>query len=201
MSQTQVAAKPIATKPSAALAPSESLVDDLKRTFSRDNDQMWAGVAISGLIAVLVYSYLNTLSIAAAFWETSQYSFGWMVPLFSIAVIWMWWQPIKSVSVRDRWLGVAVLSAALLFRVTVSFFAYKVPDMWSFVIAVAGVFLLVGGWQTLRWAAGPIAFLLFMLPLPMKVYSFLFLRLQSFNTVASVWLLQTLGISCLRGRQ
>jgi exosortase len=197
MSQSQVAAKPIAAKPIAAApaAPSESLLDDLKRTFSRDNDQFYAGLAITVLIGILILAYLNSLSIAAAYWETSQYSFGWMVPLFSIAVIWMWWEPIKNVSVRDRWLGVAVITAALVIRVIVSRYAFKTPDMLTFVIAVAGVFLLVGGWPTLRWAAGPIAFLVFMLPLPMKVYSFLFLRLQTINTIGSVWILQTLGIS------
>jgi exosortase len=176
--------------------PSESLIDDLKRTFSPENDQMWAGLAISGLIAVLVFSYFNTLAIAAAFWETRQYSFGWMVPLFSIAVIWMWWQPIKNVSIRDRWLGALVISAALLVRVAASFYGYKVPDMWTFVIAVAGVFLLVGGWPTLRWAIGPIAFLLFMFPIPMKAYAKLFGWLQQINTGGAIYVLQTLGINC-----
>jgi exosortase len=108
----------------------------------------------------------------------------------------MWWQPIKDVSIRDRWLGVAVIAAALFLRVGASFFAYKTPDMYSFVIAVAGVFLLVGGWPTLKWAAGPIAFLVFMFPLPMKVYAILFGWLQQFNTRAAIFILQTLGINC-----
>jgi exosortase len=191
MSQSHVASKHV---PPAA--GSDSLLDDLKRSFSLENDQFYAGLTIAGLIAVLTLSYLNSLAMAAAYWETPQYSFGWMVPLFSIVVIWMWWEPIRHVSASERWAGVAVVTAAMLMRVASSKMGYKTPDMLTFIIAVAGVFLFVGGWATLRRAAGPIAFLVFMFPLPTAAYHFLFDRLQRFNTVASIYILQTLGINC-----
>jgi exosortase len=196
MSQSHVASKPVRPAPAPAPAHSDSLLDDLKRSFSRENDQFYAGLAIAGLIGVLTLSYLNSLAMAAAYWETPQYSFGWMVPLFSIVVIWLWWQPIRKVSISERWMGVAVITAAMTLRVASSFLNYKTPDMLTFIIAVAGVFLFVGGWKTLRQVAGPVAFLLFMFPLPTKAYHFLFDRLQHFNTSASIYVLQTLGINC-----
>ena len=115
MSQSHVASKHV---PPAA--GSDSLLDDLKRSFSLENDQFYAGLTIAGLIAVLTLSYLNSLAMAAAYWETPQYSFGWMVPLFSIVVIWMWWEPIRHVSASERWAGVAVVTAGMLMRVASS---------------------------------------------------------------------------------
>ena len=66
--------------------------------------------------------------------------------------------------------------------------------MDSFVPAVVGVFLLVGGWKTIRWAGPAIAFLIFMFPLPGFLDARLLAPLQKVATLSSTYLLQTMGI-------
>jgi hypothetical protein len=58
---------------------------------------------------------------------------------------------------------------------------------------LAGIALLLGGWQTLQWAWPSIAFLAFMIPLPWRVENALGPPLQFLATTASTYLLQTLG--------
>ena len=60
--------------------------------------------------------------------------------------------------------------------------------------AVAGIFLLVGGWKALRWAGPAVAFLIFMFPLPGFLDTRLLAPLQKIATAASTYVLQTIGI-------
>jgi len=69
-----------------------------------------------------------------------------------------------------------------------------VLEMYSFVPCVAGIFLLVGGWKTIRWAGPAIAFLVFMFPLPGFLDTGLLAPLQKLATTASTYCLQTMGI-------
>ena len=57
------------------------------------------------------------------------------------------------------------------------------------------MFLLVGGWKLFRWAGPAIGFLLFMFPLPSFIKNTILLKLQHVATVASTFVLQTLGIA------
>jgi exosortase len=60
---------------------------------------------------------------------------------------------------------------------------------------IAGIALLVGGWNILRWAWPSIAFLGFMIPLPWRVETALGPPLQWMATEVSTYVLQTLGFT------
>src|SRR5205085_7780945 len=65
----------------------------------------------------------------------------------------------------------------------------------SFVPAVAGLFLMVGGWPVFKWSAPAIGFLIFMFPLPGPLDTGLLRPLQGLATRASTYCLQTIGAS------
>jgi len=71
-------------------------------------------------------------------------------------------------------------------------------DMYTFVPALAGVFLLFGGWSMFRWAWAPIAFLIFMYPLPDEATRYLLAPMQTLATQVSTFALQTLGLDAYR---
>jgi exosortase len=58
----------------------------------------------------------------------------------------------------------------------------------------AGVAIVVGGWQGLRWAWPAVLFLFFMIPLPGAVQGVASQQLQAVATRLSVFVIQTLGI-------
>jgi len=60
---------------------------------------------------------------------------------------------------------------------------------------VAGIALLIGGWNVLRWAWPSIAFLGFMIPLPWRIETALGPPLQRIATEVSTYVLQTLGFT------
>lgn len=152
-----------------------------------------AWIALGILVGLLVFGYWNSLKEAAAYWEGPQYSHGWLIPLFTAVLLWMRQEPLTDVPQVQRWYGVGVLAVALLLRVVCAWYGMDIPDMVTFVPAVLGVILMVGGWKMFRWAGPAAAFLIFMFPLPWSVEQSLLNPLQTVATRVSTYALQTLG--------
>ena len=55
----------------------------------------------------------------------------------------------------------------------------------------------MGGWKSLRWAWPSIVFLVFMIPLPGFLANLMGGQLQHVATVASTFVIQTIGISAV----
>lgn len=152
-----------------------------------------AWIAFGLLMGLLVFGYWNSLKEAAAYWEGPQYSHGWLIPLFTLVLLWMRQQPLVETPPIQRVYGVGVLAASLLARIVCAYFGLDIPDMVTFVPAVLGVIWMIGGWPMFRWAGPAAAFLIFMFPLPWSVEQSLLTPLQTLATRVSTYALQTLG--------
>lgn len=165
----------------------------------RQRPDQWIPLTILiALLAVVIWSYWNTLVWVAGFWEDPLYSHGWLVPLFTLALLWLRREPFVAASNVARWCGLALIGATLGLRLLATHYAWETIDAFSLVPAIAGVFLLVGGWQLIRWAGPAILFLVFMFPLPIVLRTNILGRLQRVATVASTYALQTLGVPAIR---
>ena len=156
----------------------------------------WGTLAI--VVLALIAGYWNTLERVVSHWDDPRYSHGWLIPAFTLVLLWMRREPLKRVSISARWAGAGVICAALLLRLAATYFPFITIDMVSFVPAVVGAVLLCGGWSMLRWGAAPVAFLLFMFPLPMFMDRILLNPLQRIATVCGTFSLQTMGVGAYR---
>jgi len=110
-----------------------------------------------------------------------------------------WWrQPVAAVTNSARLAGLGLLAASFLVRLVCANFRIVTIDMYTFVPALAGVFLLAGGWGMFRWSWAPIAALIFMYPLPDEATRYILGPLQRWATILSTIELQTLGIDAYR---
>jgi exosortase len=101
----------------------------------------------------------------------------------------------SQVTSSARWAGVGLVTLGVALRAGATYFPNVTPEMYSFVPAVAGLFLLIGGWPVLKWAGPAIGFLIFMFPLPGILDTKLLSPLQGLATRASTYCLQTIGLS------
>ena len=161
-------------------------------------DQRGPWLAMAAFTGMLVYSYWPGLLNAQSSWSNPQYSHGWIVPLFSVALLFLWRQPIEPVTLSARAAGLGILVASFALRLLMARYRIVTIDMYTFVPALAGIFLLCGGWSTFRWAWAPIAFLIFMYPLPDEATRYLLGPLQTLATIVSTYAMQTLGIDAYR---
>ena len=157
-------------------------------------DQINPLAILGGLLVVLIWGYWNSLTTAAGYWDSDKYSHGYLIPLFTLTLLFLRFEPLGPVSSKERWWGVGLLSVGLGIRMLATFFPNITPEMYSFVPAAAGLVLLVGGWKMFRWAGPPVGFLIFMFPLPGILDRGLLAPLQKIATRASTYCLQTMGI-------
>ena len=79
---------------------------------------------------------------------------------------------------------------------------YNIAAEWlqglSLVVNLCGAAVLLGGWPALRWLWPAVAFLMFMFPLPYKVEVKAAWELQKVASIASEFLLQTVGYPTYR---
>jgi exosortase len=169
------------------------LASDLR---SPDERVTWLVVAV--LAAGLMYSYWPSLTALPSTWSNPQYQHGWIVPVLTILLLVWWRQPVAAVSTSARLAGLGLLAASVAIRLGFAYFRVKTIDMYTFVPALAGVFLVAGGWSMFRWAWIPIALLIFMYPLPEGHQRYLTGPLQTFNTIVATFILQTLGFDAIR---
>ena len=155
-------------------------------------------IVIAMLSALLFYSYWPSLVQLPSFWDNPQYQHGWIVPVFTTLLIFWWRKPVGPVTPSARAAGVGLLAASFALRLFCASYRIVTIDMYTFVPALMGVFLLAGGWSMFRWAWAPLASLIFMYPLPDEATRYLLGPLQTVATIVSSYMLQTIGLDAYR---
>ena len=115
-------------------------------------DQRTPWYIIGGLTLAIVVAYFNTLKIVAVRWTDDQYSHGFLVPIFAAVLIAMLRWPFQPVSTAERWWGIAILGAGLLFRLASAYMHSVTANAVSIIPTLIGVFVIAGGWSALRWS-------------------------------------------------
>jgi exosortase len=164
-----------------------------------DPSQRTPLMLLVGLVALLVVAYGDMLALTSSAWSDDLYSHGWIIPLFSLGLLWLRWQPFQeSVPAVERWVGLLLLAFGLSVRLFAAEYTILPVDRLSFIPSMFGAFMLVGGFQTIRWAWPALVFLVFMFPLPTALEVNVLNNLQRMATISSTFVLQTLGIAAFR---
>jgi exosortase len=150
------------------------------------------------MLAALVLAYFDTFALVKDEWSNPLYSHGYIVPLIAIGIMWLRYQPFRSVPALERWAGLGILVGALAIRLVGVYLTMNPVDRYSFPFAVLGVFMLVGGWHMVRWAWPAVLFLFFMFPLPSALERNVLWQLQTLAAISSTFVLQTMGIAAFR---
>jgi exosortase len=163
-----------------------------------DPSQRGPLITLFVLTLMLVLAYLDTFSLVKEEWSNPLYSHGYIVPIFALVLLWVRFQPFRPVPAVERWIGLGILVLGLSVRLFGIYMTVAPLDRYSFLVAIFGIFMLVGGWDTIRWSGPALGFLIFMLPLPSVLEHNVLWRLQTLASVGSTFILQTLGVAAFR---
>ena len=122
---------------------------------------------------------------------------GFLVPVFAAVLLWHRRAMMPAVEIKGSVWGLLLMGIAGAMRMISSYYYYDLLDPASLIPCLAGLTLFVGGWKAIRWAWPAIAFLAFMVPLPGFLANLMGGPLQRLATVASTYLIQTIGISAV----
>jgi exosortase len=152
------------------------------------------GTAAVALVALVGWAYWSVLGGVANKWESDpQYSHGYLVPVFSLVLLWMRRKHLADCRLGVYPLGLALVAVGGVAHALGGLLYFEPLSAFALLPTLAGVATLFGGLPALRWCWPAVAFLGFMFPLPYKVEVGLSVPLRALATTASVWLLQACG--------
>jgi len=153
---------------------------------------------VSILLCVFAAVYWRILGdLILQWWDDSNYSHGFAVPLFSGLLIWQRRRQLMALRIEGHWVGVLILGAGagtlLVGDLTAELFLMRS----SLVIVVAGLVLFHLGPHAFRLLAFPLLFLLLMIPLPATLFYAVAFPLQALAARNAAWALDVLGVPVL----
>ena len=157
-----------------------------------------------GLVGLLFYSFYNSLSrLWLYFWNTDEYSHGYIVPVIAIVLLYMRWKPeyldsLWRIAPSARLYGGLLLAVGIVLRLCATRMGMETPDMISFLPCLAGIVLMAGGWPLFRWAGPIILFAIFMFPLPHRIQQAILVPMKDVATTCSFYLLQLMNFDTSR---
>jgi exosortase len=151
------------------------------------------------LLALLGAAFAPALISLAGVWSSVDYqSHGFLVPVVSLWVALRERYAWRRLAIRPDGRGLALLAAAVfVYLAGIAIGSVSLQGV-AFVAALAGAVLYTRGPAWLRQLGFPIAFLLFMVPVPSTWIAPFIVRLQFFVSDASVRILHALGVAITR---
>lgn len=131
-------------------------------------------------------------------YEDANYSHGFVVPLIAGYFAYEKRQQLGELLVEPWWPGLVLLSLGIL-QLVIGFLGTEFFTMRSsLVVTLAGMTLFLFGKKLFRLMLLPLAYLLFMVPLPYIIYDMIAFPLKLFVTRVSIASLKLMGVVVLR---
>jgi exosortase len=164
------------------------------RTISPQARRQVAMVAVA--TAAVLWATWSILAEMANRWEHDPtYSHGYLVPLTALVILWLRRDRRPDAVSAPPWWPLGLFALGLAMQVGGAIVYVRWLSGASIVAYTAGIAALVGGARGLLWASPAILFLFFMIPLPFRFENLMRYPLQRVSTIASAFVLQTLGLT------
>ena len=152
-------------------------------------------VSAAVLAAVVVWSFWPEVRELWSDWgRDPNYSHGYLIPIVALAAFWRRGRLAACRSTRPRYWAWPLLGLVLLTRA----YFYERGNQWAETVTLLPALLCLalarGGWGMLRRAWAPVAYLVFMIPLPGAINDTVAAPLQSLATQASAGAMRLLGM-------
>ena len=154
---------------------------------------------VAVLLAIVGFLYHQILSgLVVNWWTDPNFSHGFFVPLFSLFIVWKDRKKLAVIPRQPTWVGLVVISGALLVLIVGVLGAELFLSRSSLVLLVAGLILYFAGWSYFRFLLFPWAVLFLMIPIPVVIYNQIAFPLQFLASRLAASLLGFLGVPVLR---
>ncbi len=155
-------------------------------------------IAAAGLAVCGLWAYWSVIVKLWNIWSTEpDYSHGFLVPLFTAALIYMNRDRAPRFRPAASWLGIGLLVVAGAMLLAGDLLFVDSLLGWSLVLWIMGSFWTLAGTKWMKWAAKYLAFLIFMVPIPFRLETALSLPLQRIATNVSTFMLQSLTLPAI----
>lgn len=158
-------------------------------------ENRWIIIAIFLAVAM----YLPTFRTLWGKWmQDSQYSLGYLVPLVCAYFVWRKWPEIKRIKRAPAAWGLLLILFALILHIAGVILDVSGPSELSIIVLIIGACIYFVGINLVKVLAFPLAYMLFMIPVPGGVLDRLGLPMQILASASTAFLLRLIGIEVVR---
>lgn len=174
---------------------SESLAAGAGQTLRGSNPLVWP--LILCVLVLLLYAAIIK-SLVLQWWSDPDYGHGFFVPLFAAYVCWHQRKRWEEAAVKPSDFGLLVMLGSVALLLLGSLGAESFISRFSLLILLMGIILFLAGWGALRVVLFPLAYLAFMIPIPVILYNQLTFPLQLLASRLATFGLEAVRVPVLR---
>ncbi|HIJ72155.1 MAG TPA: exosortase/archaeosortase family protein [Planctomycetes bacterium] len=163
------------------------LVSDIDVS-DKQSDLSWASLGTSVYIKVLViggllwYLFREEMDGVVHRWVSDpSWSHGFLIPLFSLYFLNQHKKELLRLETRPNYIGLVFMILCIIFyplNIVQFKFAYARP--LTVVATLGTIVLFLGGWRLVRYVWLPVAYLIFAIPLPARLYRSITIPMRQF---------------------
>lgn len=169
------------------------------KSFSLEKPSASAITQIVLLTFVFVWFFQDTLSELVADWSSNDnYSHGFLIPFISAYMVWQKREALAEISQKTNFWGLGIVAFGVFLHLVGNVGAELFTMRFSLVVMVAGLVAYLFGFRVLREVAVPVAYLIFMIPLPAIIWNKIAFPLQLFAAKLTAEVVRLFGVSILR---
>lgn len=158
---------------------------------------VWLPASIIGVLLVALY-YRIGIKLIVDWYNIPDYSHGFLVPLFSIFLIWDKRKQIAETPVRPSWSGLPLVGLGLIVLIFGIYGVDLFTSRVSFVILLTGLIWTFLGRPMLRQLQFPVLILLLAIPFPAIIFNQITFPLQLLASRLASSTLPVLGVPVLQ---
>lgn len=145
-------------------------------------------------LAILLFTFRDGLINMLGWWESPEYSHGYLIPLISLYLLSVRLITLEQAQPLPSWLGVAVVAGGLAGFLLGELSALFIIVQYSFVLTLWGLVLAQVGWRGIKVLWPVLIFLLFMVPLPAFLQYNLSSGLQLISSQLGTGMIRLMGL-------
>ncbi len=185
------------TETSSLVPPPASVAQEIPGASQSSSLRAWAPFALLALLLVAVY-YRIGIKLVHDWYTIPDYSHGFLVPLFSLFLVWDRRKALQATPVRQSWAGISLVVFAIAVLILgvygVDLFTARV----SFVLLLGGLVWTFFGSRMLRELRFPLLVLLLAIPFPEIIFNKITFPLQLLASRIASEVLPLLGVPTLQ---
>jgi exosortase D (VPLPA-CTERM-specific) len=162
---------------------------------SREGKAPWLWILFAISFLLLLILYRDSLTILLTWWESPEYSHGYMIPVVALFLLWQRINDLPAVMQRGSWTGLGALIVGLAFYVLGVLSNTSTLAQYGFLLSIFGIALAFIGPQAMRLIWVVPFYLIFMIPLPGFFYTSLSSHMQLLSSEIGVAIIRLFGIS------